>query len=172
MISNHSLNSLAFSTVTHHPSIKVKYIIIDPCEVHFLDTTVFFNHINQSQKTIFTKVYFKPTHALLHKHSYHPKHTFRGIVKSQIIRFHRISSCKQDLGKAIQTLFQALRQRGYSKQYLRTIKNSTLGALSPIQPTHSHNTSLSITLLDPNLHYRGSRDISKSSASPDFNPKP
>lgn len=77
----------------HHPSIKVKYII-DPCEVHVLDTTVFFNHINQSQKTIFTKVYFKPTdtHALLHKHSYHPKHTFRGIVKSQIIRFHRISS--------------------------------------------------------------------------------
>lgn len=26
---------------SHHPSIKVKYII-DPCEVHFLDTTVFF----------------------------------------------------------------------------------------------------------------------------------
>jgi hypothetical protein len=34
---------------SHHPSIKVKYII-DPCEVHVLDTTVFFNHVKQSQK--------------------------------------------------------------------------------------------------------------------------
>lgn len=70
----------------HHASIKVKYNL-ESHEVNFLDTTVFFENINQNQKKLLTRVYFKPTdtHALLHKTSYHPKHTFRGIVKSQII---------------------------------------------------------------------------------------
>jgi len=39
--------------------------------------------------------FFKPTdtHQLLHGSSYHPKHTTKGILKSQILRFKRISSC-------------------------------------------------------------------------------
>ena len=124
---------------SHHPSITVKYII-DPQQIHFLDTTVYFQPINTTHKSLQTRVYFKPTdtHALLHKHSYHPKHTFKGIVKSQIIRFHRISSHKEDLHIAISTLFHALRHRGYSKRFLRTIKNDTLAALSPTQPTRTH----------------------------------
>jgi len=137
---------------SHHSSIKVKYTI-HPQEVNFLDTTVFFSNNNQPQKTLHTRVYFKPTdtHALLHKHSYHPKHTFKGIIKSQIIRFYRISSCKQDLDYAINTLFNAIRRRGYSKRFLRTIKNNTLAALSPIHPTLTDHikpsTSLNLIIL-------------------------
>lgn len=117
---------------THHASITIKYVI-HPTEVNFLDTTVFFNHIDSTQKQLHTKVYFKDTdtHALLHKHSYHPKHTFPGIVKSQIIRFYRISSSTQHFNEAVHILFIALRKRGYSKRFLRTIKNSTLAVLSP-----------------------------------------
>lgn len=69
-----------------------------------------------------TKVYFKPTdcHALLHKSSYHPKHTFKGIIKSQIIRFYRISSKESDLQDSISVLFRSLRKRltlvGFSEQ--------------------------------------------------------
>ena len=39
-------------------------------------------------------MYFKPTdiHQLLDKTSFHPKHTFSGILKSQITRFYRICS--------------------------------------------------------------------------------
>ena len=35
------------------------------------------------------------THQLLHRKSFHPHHTFKGIFISQIIRFHRISNNKQ-----------------------------------------------------------------------------
>lgn len=118
---------------SHHPSIKLKYII-DPHQVHFLDTTVFFQAINPTQNKLLTKVYFKSTdtHALLHKSSYHPKHTFKGIIKSQIIRFHRISSLISDFHNTTSILFSSLRHRGYSKRFLRQIKNSTLAALAPI----------------------------------------
>lgn len=100
----------------HHPSIKLKYTR-DPQQVHFLDTTVFFSPLKDTQKQIKTKIYFKTTdtHALLHKSSYHPKHTFSGIIKSQLIRFHRICSNTTDFNQATSTLFSALRKRGYSK---------------------------------------------------------
>ena len=88
----------------HHPSITVKHLL-NKQSVDFLDTTIFFSDPDpsMSQKTILTRVYFKPTntHAFLHKGSYHPKHTFKGIVKSQIICFHRISSHPSDLHNSI-----------------------------------------------------------------------
>lgn len=116
----------------HHPSIKVKYSL-EPKEINFLDTTVFFEKIDSNSKKLLTRVYFKSTdtHALLHKTSYHPKHTFRGIVKSQIIRFHRISSRLADLENSISILFRSLTQRGYSRRFLRSIKSSTLASLAP-----------------------------------------
>lgn len=116
----------------HHPSIKVKYTI-DPHQINFLDTTIFLESINDTQKRLLSKVYFKrtDTHALLHKASYHPKHTSTGIIKSQIICFFRISSKFADFQVSTQTLFKALRLRGYSKRFLRKIKNDTLAALAP-----------------------------------------
>ena len=49
-----------------------------------------------------TRVFFKETdtHQLLHKNSYHPKHTTRGILKSQLLRFKRISSNHDDYNNA------------------------------------------------------------------------
>ena len=115
----------------HHTSIKLKHNI-DTHKVDFLDTTVYF-HPRGAQNTLRTKVFFKPTdtHALLHKHSYHPKHTFSGIIKSQIIRFTRISSTYAQLEEAVNILFQALGHRGYTKRFLRHVKNTTLAALFP-----------------------------------------
>lgn len=107
----------------HHASIKVKNML-DPQQVNFLDTTGFFEPVDEQHKRILTQVYFKSTdtHALLHKTSYHPKHTFKGIVKSQIIRFHRIASREEDLQESIAVLFLSLRRRGYSKRFLRANK--------------------------------------------------
>ena len=59
---------------THEPPIKFKSsICID--SVNYLDTTVFKDPKNNN--TLLTKVFFKPTdiHQMLHKHSFHPKHT-------------------------------------------------------------------------------------------------
>ena len=155
---------------THHASITVKYDI-HPTEVNFLDTTVYFNQMDSTQKQLHTKVYFKDTdtHALLHKHSYHPKHTFPGIVKSQIIRFHRICSSTQHFNEAIQILFTALRRRGYSKRFLRTIKNSTLVTLSPSRLEHMERSLDSqvdaASRQDPNLSPVASASVSPSTAT-------
>lgn len=114
----------------HHPPIKVKYTI-DPVQINFLDATVFFQPSNTSHTKLLTKVFFKAAYirALLHKSSYHPKHTFKGI-KSQIIRFHRLSS-SSDFSNSVSILFTALQSRKYSKRFLRSLKNQTLASLAP-----------------------------------------
>lgn len=80
------------------------------------------------------KVFFKETdtHALLHKSSYHPRHTFAGLVKSQLLRFHRICSHKDDFMSATKTLFIALSTRGYSRSFLRSALKTFL-IQKPIQ---------------------------------------
>ena len=110
---------------SHHPTIKLKATISDT-EVNFLDTTVYKPYSKSTR--LHTKVYFKPTdtHALLHKKSYHPKSTFRGIVKSQILRFRSICSTKEDFEHAWRTLSKALGSRNYSKRWLRHIKKEVL----------------------------------------------
>lgn len=114
---------------THHSSIKLKYEHSDS-EINFLDTTVFFEE-EKEVKRLHAKVYFKPTdtHALLHKSSYHPPHTFRGIVKSQILRFRRICSREEDFHNATHILFRSLRRRGYSRSFLRRTYRETLSNL-------------------------------------------
>jgi hypothetical protein len=88
-------------------------------EVNFLDTTVYINN-----NVLNTKVFFKPTdtHQLLHKLSFHPKHTATGVLKSQFLRFKRISSTRQDYDDACRILSRSLRQRHYSARLLRKIK--------------------------------------------------
>ena len=53
------------------------------------------------------------------KKSFHPQHTFRGVVKSQFLRFHRICTRKEHFREAEETLFKALRKRGYGRTFLR-----------------------------------------------------
>ena len=128
MIWTHSidkLNKLLAILNNHHPSIKLKATIHET-EVDFLDTTIY--KPNPDSTRLFTKVYFKPTdtHALLHKKSFHPKSTFKGIVKSQIIRFKSICSTNADFNHSWNTLYKALRKRNYSKRWLREIRSKVL----------------------------------------------
>lgn len=116
----------------HHPSIKLKATISEN-SIDFLDATVFKGPNFQNTGKLDIKVYFKPTdtHQLLHKKSFHPKHSFKGIIKSQIIRFFRICTQETDFNEAVQTLFKALRNRGYSYRFLRKIKGETLAEIDP-----------------------------------------
>lgn len=109
----------------HHPKIKLK-CNLQWKRVEFLDTQVFFIPVaGGKEKSLATKVHFKDTdrHALLHKASYHPRHTFRGLIKSQLIRFHRICTFPDDVEEATSTLFSALKHRGYASRFLRKIKS-------------------------------------------------
>ena len=117
---------------SHHPNITLKPTIHDRF-INFLDVTVFKGPNWGSQQILDSKVFFKPTdtHELLHGTSYHPKHTFKGIIKSQIIRFHRICSRENDFEEACTILFQALKHRNYNPRFLRKIKTEYLQSLIP-----------------------------------------
>jgi hypothetical protein len=92
---------------------------------NFLDVTIY-KHENNDITTLKTKVYFKPTdaHSLLHSNSFHPPHTVKGILKSQLIRFQRISSSWSDYLTSAKILFHSLKDRGYSWSSMwRTMKD-------------------------------------------------
>ena len=112
---------------THHPSVKLTANIQENSN-DFLDVTIYKGPLLGAQGIFDTKIYFKPTdtHQLLHKASFHPKHTFSGIIKSQIMRFYRTCTQNTDFESACALLFKALRSRGYSARSLRYIKSETL----------------------------------------------
>jgi hypothetical protein len=117
---------------SHSPSINFTHSIQKE-SINFLDVTLYKGTQFKNSSKLDTKVYFKPTdtHELLHKSSFHPKHTFAGILKSQINRFHKICTNKQDFESACSILFRVLRKkRNYSKRFLRKIKSAILTKLN------------------------------------------
>lgn len=103
---------------------RIKFTVtISTTEVVFLDLVVF-----KKNGRLCTRVHRKNTDfpGLLHRHSFHPKSTFAGIVKSQILRFARRCTYKEDFNYACNTLFQALRKEGYSRTLLRNMKREVL----------------------------------------------
>lgn len=118
---------------THNSSIKLK-ATTDKDKVNFLDTTTFKGPKFALHNQLDIKVYFKDTdtHALLHRSSHHPKHTFAGLIKSQLLRFHRICSQPEDFKHATKVLFSALSTRGYSRTFLRNCFKTFLQT-KPIQ---------------------------------------
>ena len=112
MIWPHSRDSFdQFFYILNNATVNIKLKSnIQENELEFLDVLIYKGD-NFEQNGIFdTKVYFKPTdsHALLHKHSFHPQHTFPGIIKSQLIHFARICKLEKDFNEATVILFGAL----------------------------------------------------------------
>jgi hypothetical protein len=102
------------------PGIKLTH---EPHDTHvnFLDTTVYkHSTTNPDSCTLQTRTYFKDTdtHQLLHTLSHHPKHTTKGILKSQFIRFKRLSSSREDYYNTCKILTKALMGRGYSRSLM------------------------------------------------------
>lgn len=134
---------------SHDPSIKLK-TEINKDSISFLDTTVFKGPDFITTHKLDIKLFFKSTdtHALLYKNSFHPKHTFRGIVKAQLLRFKRICTREEDFIEAVKTLFKALRRRGYSRTFLRLCiktfqednEKKDRGELIPLITTFSSNS--------------------------------
>lgn len=96
--------------------------------VDFLDTTVYKSLegvVDNTEAELLTKVFFKSTdtHQLLHKASFHPRHTCRGVLKSQFLRFKRLSSSRQDYDAASYVLTTALAKRNYSRRMMRSMKS-------------------------------------------------
>lgn len=105
---------------SHDASIQLE-AQIDEQSIDFLDTTVYKGLDFHNTHKLDIKVFFKKTdtHALLYSTSFHPRHTFRGIVKSQILRFKRICTREETFMEAVHILFKALYERGYTRSFLR-----------------------------------------------------
>ena len=86
----HYLNSLI-------NGIKITLCSSD-ISVDFLDNTVYKQEENARTTVLHTKVFLKPTdtHQLLKKSSFHPRHVAKGVLKSQVLRFKRISTSYDD----------------------------------------------------------------------------
>ena len=123
----------------YKPSIKFTQTI-SLTSIDFLDVTLYKGTKHTHEQTLDTKVFFKPTdtHELLHKSSFHPKHTFAGIIKSQLIRYWRICSDTYNFDLACSTLFTALRvKRNYGRRFLRQLKSSTVDLLIACRSDYS-----------------------------------
>jgi hypothetical protein len=127
LIWDHPLSDfhLFFQTFNNfHPSIQFTY---ESSSTHldFLDMTIFKPPSLPSLGKLHTKIHFKPTntHQFLHTLSHHPPSTFQGIVKSQFIRYKRLSTTRKDFDSSCNTLIKALIPRGYKKRKMSHIKN-------------------------------------------------
>jgi len=109
------------STIT--PGIKVSLKFHNEF-IDFLDTTIYkFNFLNVCELN--TKVFFKETasHQLLDVKSFHPAHTSRGVIKSQILRYKRISSNYTNFKATCEIVFASLLKRGYTRRKLIKARN-------------------------------------------------
>lgn len=98
---------------SHHDSKRVN-CNLQVSNIEFLDTEDFIIKDAAIMWTLGTSVVFlypQDTRALLHTNSFHQTHTFKGIVKSQLIRFHRICIRQHDVDRATTTLFGAFQKK-------------------------------------------------------------
>ncbi|XP_061915846.1 uncharacterized protein LOC133658165 [Entelurus aequoreus] len=132
---------------THNKNITIKSTI-SSTSVDFLDTTTFKGPDFAITQHLDIRVFFKETdtHALLYRSSFHPTHTFAGLVKSQLLRFHRICTRREDFLGASRTLFSALMRRGYSRSFLR---RQLRGFLDPRGPPPGTDMIPLITTYSP-----------------------
>ena len=74
--------------------------------VHYLDLTISLNYYTLLFNKIHFKVYQKPHHKYMYPHfsSNHPQHVFKGLIKTETIRYSRLSSTVTDY-KFIKKLF-------------------------------------------------------------------
>lgn len=109
---------------SHDSSIQLTEEVGD-ISIDFLDTTVFKGDKFWDTGELDMKVHFKSTnkHALLHKGSHHPIHTYRGLIVSQLLRYKRICTRQCDFEEAMNILFSALTKRGYSRTFLIQCRN-------------------------------------------------
>ena len=77
-------------------------------------------------------IHFKNTnrHIILHRSSNHPKHTFKGVVYSQIRRWAQICSMRSDFNECAKKVFPIWIQRGYTRSLIRDTKRLVLTDLN------------------------------------------
>ena len=117
--------------------------------VTFLDVELF-----KSNGTIHTKEHRKVTSSnfYLRFESAHPRHTFPGIIKSQLYRIRRLCSRNADFEEAVVNLEKRCKNYGYSSKLIDSILSQSntvqriLCKVDTQSPTNTHESLRLITL--------------------------
>lgn len=109
-----------------YTDIKVKAYIHNT-SVDFLDLTIF-----KSGNKLLYKTFIKPTNNLtcLPKTSFHPSHTFKGIVKGTIIRLAKRNYFYSDFEIFLSLHLKNWFKHGYTWRFLRNCKYEALNSLN------------------------------------------
>ena len=113
------------------PHIKVD-LNFDPNSIRMLDL-----HIYRRGNRIGHRIGFKPTdcHLVLPPDSHHPRHTFRGILFGQTLRWLTKSSNYEDFRTTASTVTSVWRRQGYTRSAIRSAISRAL-ARTGQTPTH------------------------------------
>lgn len=95
--------------------------------ITFLDLDIYV-----SNNHLLTRIHFKPTnpHAILHRESNHPKHTFKGIIYSQVYRWAALNSTREDFLRTKNTVYPIWKSRGYTNTLIRSTERKVLANLN------------------------------------------
>jgi hypothetical protein len=106
-----------------HPTIKFEFEY--SCErVHFLDTSIYINNLNQLESDLFIKPTDKAL--LLHNGSFHPNNCKTSIIYSQALRYVRLITNRNRLSERLQDLRVNLITRGYTNNVIDNAFNKAL----------------------------------------------
>ena len=95
--------------------------------VHFLDLSISISN-NLLSFSLFSKD--TDTHLILPPSSYHPPHTFRGVVFSEILRYATHSSSQQDFQASFSSVSPIWRSQGFTRSIIRSTKSRVLAHLN------------------------------------------
>ncbi|MEE4247463.1 MAG: hypothetical protein V2I33_18800, partial [Kangiellaceae bacterium] len=95
--------------------------------VNFLDCRICLRMF-EGRRVLDCSVFFKATDSrqLLHPRSFHPKHTFKGILKSQFLRYARRCTRQEDFEQACSSLKKVLMGQGYTRKLICEAKKAAL----------------------------------------------
>jgi hypothetical protein len=128
-----------------HPNIKITYSTSETSAI-FLDLEIFRDESFLITGLFKTKVYSKPNNKFLYlpSTSFHPEKVKSNFIRSEILRYLRLSSDEKDFLASVEKFFTHLTARGYNLISLRKIKSTITFAdrASALNPKRS--TILSI----------------------------
>ena len=131
--------------------------------ITFLDVDIF-----KSDGTIHTKEHRKETssNSYLHYESAHPRHTFAGIIKSQLYRIRRLCSRETDYNEAVLNLKNRCLNSGYKASLIESIlseANNIQRTLeyNHIQPVQNEIETLRLIILSGTMYQSQFKEFAK-----------
>ena len=108
--------------ISYYPKqIPITFTSNQHC-VHYLDLTISLNYHTLLYNKIHYQVYQKPNHKYMYPHfsSNHPSHIFPGIIKTETIRYSRLSSTPDDYNFVRKLFSLRLKSLNYPSRLITT----------------------------------------------------